>query len=107
MATAILDVDINEGDTFVMDIEFWQNVDQTIPSGILTDTFAGSFEFAGVNIPMVCTTLAINVLEVKVEHTLMVDLPKHGKYDIDQTSLGGERFRIMQGNVRVSAEVTK
>jgi len=107
MATAILDVNINEGDTFVMDIEFWHNIDQTLPIDISNDIFAGSFEFAGKNIPMVCTIIGVNVLEVKVDYTVMVDLPKKGKYDIDQTTEGDERFRIMQGDVRVSAEVTK
>jgi len=112
MAAAIVDLDINEGDTFLMTLEGWENADNTIPIDWSADTFKGSFEFNGVNIPMVLTLYPStgpiqNVLEATVACSLMVDLPSKGKYDIDQMLPSGECYRLIQGNVRVSQEVTK
>ncbi len=36
----------------------------------------------------------------------MAVLSNAGKYDIEQLDVAGDKFRIMQGNVRVSQEVT-
>jgi len=108
MAAVIVDLDIDEGDTFVMMVEFWSDVDNTLAIDIREDTFQGSFQFGKVNIPMVCTIspYATNVLEASVAYTLMIDLPSKGKYDIDQTIPSNERYRLIQGNVRVNQEVT-
>ena len=108
MATAILDIDINEGDTFVMSLEFWSDADNTIPIDVTTDTFYGSFVFGTRSIPMTITKLtpAINVIEATVAYSQMGDLPKQGKYDIDQLTAQGERYRVIQGVVRTNAGVT-
>ena len=109
MAAAIVDLDINEGDTFIMSLEFWEDVDNTLPIDITKDTFTGSFKIGTKTIPMVCTisTMTTNVLEASVDYTLMADLASKGKYDIDQLTEYNEKFRLIQGNVRVSQEVTK
>ena len=107
MAAAVVDLDINEGDTFMMTIEGWEDQDNTLPMDWSTSTFLGSFEFSGVNIPMTVTLLTQNIIEASVAHSLMVDLPRKGKYDIDQLTNTGERYRLIQGRVRVNAEVTK
>ena len=49
---------------------------------------------------------AINVLEAKVDYTLMMDLSTKGKYDIEQLTPADEQFRVIQGTVRISPEVT-
>ena len=36
----------------------------------------------------------------------MADLSSQGKYDIDQLTADNDKFRLIQGNVRVSQEVT-
>jgi len=107
MAAATLDLDINEGDTFIMALDFWSDVDNTIPIDVTTSTFTGSFRFGNTLVPMVVTqsTYAVNVIEAKVAYTAMVDLPTQGRYDIDQLT-DGDKFRLIQGNVRVSQEVT-
>ena len=109
MGAAIVDLEINEGHTFVMSLELWENEDNTIPIDVSSDTFIGSFEFSGVNIPMVVVLMdgTTNVIEATVSHTSMVDLPTKGKYDIDQLQADGERYRLIQGRVRVNQEVTK
>jgi len=108
MAAAIVDLDINEGDTFIMALEFWEDADNTVPIDITTDTFAGSFKFGTNLIPMTFTVLApaTNALEAKVEYSLMSSLPNKGQYDIDQTNADGDRYRLIQGVVRVNQEVT-
>ena len=107
MAAAVVDLDINEGDTFTMTIEFWSDIDNTIPIDITGDTFSGTFRFGQKLIPMTCSVLdpAINVLDVSVDYALMGDLSSKGKYDIDQLTPQNERYRLMQGNVRVDQEV--
>lgn len=109
MAAAVVDLVINEGDTFIMTMELWEDEDNTIPIDVSGDTFVGSFEFSGTNIPMVVVLRenTVNVIEATVSNTLMVDLPNQGKYDIDQLTALGERYRLIQGRVRVNAEVTK
>jgi len=108
MAAAIVDLDINEGDTFIMTLEFWENQDNTQPMDITTSTFKGSFQFGAVNIPMtiLISSTAVNAIEARVDYSLMGDLPNKGKYDIDQF-VDGDNFRVIQGDVRVSQEVTK
>ena len=108
MAAAIVDLDINEGDTFIMTMELWENQDNTIPIDVSADTFTGSFKIGNKTIPMRVVLLGptVNVLEATVDYTNMADLSRTGKYDIDQLTQYGERFRLIQGNVRVSQEVT-
>ncbi len=108
MAAAIVDLDINEGDTFIMTLEFWSDEDNTLPIDITLDTFIGSFKIGNKAIPMTMTTLlpATNALEAKVDYSLMVDLSSKGKYDIDQLTVDNEKYRVIQGNVRISQEVT-
>ncbi len=109
MAATTLDLDINEGDTFVMEIELWENADRTIPSDVTADTFFGSFEFSGNNIPMIVTMVpgTVNVIEARVNYQQMVNLPAVGVYDIDQLTQADERYRLIQGSVKVNNEVTK
>ena len=106
---AVLDLDINEGDTFTMSMELWENEDNTIPLDVSADTFIGSFEFSGNNIPMVMTVSgdANNVVNASVTYAQMGNLPSKGMYDIDQLNTAGERYRLIQGRVRVNPEVTK
>ena len=108
MAAAIVDLDINEGDTFVMTMELWENRDNTLPIDVSKDTFTGSFKIGTKTIPMTIKVLdpAVNVVEATVAYSLMVNLSNTGKYDIDQLTQYGERYRLIQGNVRVSQEVT-
>jgi len=108
MAAAIVDLTINEGDTFIMTMDLWSDVDNTIPIDITADTFTGSFKIGEKIIPitLMVSSSAVNVLEATVDYTLMGDLSKQGKYDIDQLTPAGEKYRLMQGNVRVSPEVT-
>jgi len=105
MAAAIVDLDINEGDTFVMTLEFFEDADNTLPIDITLSTFKGSFKIGPKLIPMTISKLDINVIEAMVDYSLMGDLQSKGKYDIDQLT-DGENFRLIQGNVRVSQEVT-
>jgi len=35
----------------------------------------------------------------------MTDLSSKGKYDVDQLNTSGDKFRLIQGDVRVSQEV--
>ncbi|RLE27913.1 MAG: hypothetical protein DRJ61_16980 [Acidobacteria bacterium] len=110
MATAaIIDLDINEGDTFVMSLDFWSDVDNTIPIDITADTFKGSMKIGTKTIPMTIriSTVAVNSIQATIAYQLMGDLSKAGKYDIDQLTNSGENYRIVQGDVRVNAEVTK
>jgi len=109
MAAAVVNLDkVNEGETFIMSLEFWDDVDNTIPIDVSTDTFTGSFKIGTKTIPMTITHLtpAVNVIEARVAYSLMTDLSSKGKYDIDQQNTSGERFRLIQGDVRVSQEVT-
>jgi len=107
MAAAIVDININEGETFIMSLEFWDDADNTIPIDVSTDTFTGSFKIGTKTIPMTMTHLtpAVNVIEAKVAYSLMTDLSSKGKYDIDQLNTSGDKFRLIQGDVRVSQEV--
>ena len=107
MAAAIVDININEGETFIMSLEFWDDVDNTIPIDVSTDTFTGSFKIGTKTIPMTMTHLtpAVNVIEAKVAYSLMTDLSSKGKYDVDQLNTSGDKFRLIQGDVRVSQEV--
>jgi len=108
MAAAVVDLDINEGDTFIMSLEFWSDVDNTLPIDISADTFKGSFKIGTKSIPMTITHSlpAVNVIEAKVDYALMADLSSQGKYDIDQLTVDNDKYRLIQGNVRVSQEVT-
>jgi len=105
MATAILDIKVNEGDTFIMTLDFWENADHTIPSDLTGITYAGQFKIGNKYIPMTNTKLAENVIEFKVASSSMKELGNKGTYDIDEM-FNGETFRILQGDVRTSAEVT-
>ena len=108
MAAAVVNLDkVNEGETFIMSLEFWDDVDNTIPIDVSTDTFTGSFKIGTKTIPMTITHLtpAVNVIEAKVDYALMTDLSSKGKYDIDQLNISGDKFRLIQGDVRVSQEV--
>ena len=108
MAAAVVDLDINEGDTFVMTLELWEDADNTIPIDVTASTFKGSFKIGTKLIPMtvVVQAPATNVIEASVAYSLMADLASQGKYDIDQLTQYGESYRLIQGNVRVSQEVT-
>ena len=108
MAAAILDLDINEGETFLMSIDLWENVDQTIPIDITGSTFSGAMQIGQKYIPLTITIKApaVNVIEATVDYTTMVDLANTGKYDIEQLTPQGEKFRLIQGRIRVNQEVT-
>ena len=106
---AVVDVDINEGDTFIMTIEMWSDEDNTIPIDVSGSTFTGSFKFGTRIVPMSCIVSGVsnNVLTAKVEYTQMANLPTQGKYDIDQLdNASNEKFRLIQGAARVDQEVT-
>ena len=107
MAAAVVDLNINEGETFIMSLEFWEDKDNTIPIDVTSWSLYGQFLIAEKRIPMALTKLApaINAVEARVNYNLMTDLKTQGKYDIEVQS-GADRFRLMQGSVRVSPEVT-
>jgi len=107
MAAGIFDININEGDTFVLSLEFWSNEDNTIPLDLTLIEFSGAFQIGSKYIPMVCTksTDIINVMTATVSYSQMTDLSTQGKYDIDSMQ-DGERFRVIQGSVKINKEVT-
>jgi len=103
----ILDIDINEGDTFIMAMEFWSDCDNTIPIDITASTFIGNMKLGQTLIPMTMTIsgVANNVLEAKIDYLLLADIPSAGNYDIVEEDVVGERFRTLQGTVTVSKDV--
>lgn len=105
---AVLDITINEGDTFIMVLELWDDVDNTLPTDISADDFKGTFKFGNLTIPMNIKKLtpAVNAIEASVQYTDMRDLPRQGRYDIDQLPTG-ESFRLLEGAVQVSKEITQ
>ncbi len=107
MATAIVDMDVNEGSTFVFTMDLWENDDGTIPVDLTEWSFEGSIDVSTKCIPLTITTIA-NGITVEADSSLMVDLPKSGKYDVEWTHMvSGEKFRLIQGNLRISQEVAR
>jgi len=107
MAAAIVDLDINEGETFLMATEFWEDVDNTIPVDISAWIWEGAFKIGTKFIPMGINVLpdVVNAIEITVDYSTMVELSSKGTYDIEAL-VGTEKFRVFQGAVRVSQEVT-
>ena len=107
MAAAVVDVDINEGDTFVMVLDLWENQDKTIPIDITPDTFTGSMKFGTKVIPLIIekSILVVNSITATTDFNLMRDLGLHGSYEIDQKLPSGESYRLIQGRVLVNQEV--
>ena len=107
MAAVTLDLSLNEGETFIMAIEFWEDDDGTIPADITNNSFDGAFKIGQKYIPMtiIVKDASTNVIEATISYDLMVDLELAGRYDIEMLQ-DGEKFRIIQGAVRISKEVT-
>ena len=103
MAAAIVDLNINEHETFEMTMSYWLNEDRTQPIDLIGWTFNGAFNFGDLCIPMTFTINGNDVL-VTVTANSLVNLPKKGSYSIEATN-GTEIYRIQQGSVRVDKEV--
>ena len=103
MAAAIVDININEAETFEMSIEFWENSDLTEPVDITGWTFNGAFSFSSACIPMTFTTHA-NSIVCRIEASALVDLPSKGKYTVETTNVT-DTYRVQQGTIRVDKVV--
>lgn len=103
MAAAVVDISINEKETFELSIEFWENSDLTDPVDISTWTFNGAFSFSNICIPMTFTKID-NSVTARVEASALVDLPAVGSYSIEATD-ALNTFRIQQGSVEVDRGV--
>lgn len=103
MAAAILDIDINEKETFEMAIEFWDNTDLTEPIDISGWAFNGAFKFSSACIQMSFITVD-NSVSIRVEASELVDLPSKGSYTIEANS-GSDTYRIQQGKVEVDRSI--
>jgi len=107
MAAAVVDININEGDTFKMSLDLWSDADNTLPIDLSTSTFEGQFKFGPSRVNMTIEVVVPNILNISVPYANMGMLPDTGKYDIDQIVVGDERYRLIQGNVKVNHEVTR
>ena len=107
MASAVVDIDINEGDTFVMTLDLWENQDRTIPVDVSGDTFTGNMKFGKKIVPFIVvkSPFAVNVITVTTDYKKMVDLGRQGSYELDQLT-GGESYRLIQGRTLVNQEVS-
>lgn len=103
MAAAVVDLNINEAETFEISLEFWEDSDLTVPTDISSWTFKGAFSFSTSCIPMAFTKFDNSVM-VRVEASALRDLPPIGTYTIESTTLG-DTIRIQQGSVRVDRSV--
>ena len=104
MEAATIDLDINEGETFIMVAEFWEDQDNTIPTDISSWVFEGMFKIGTKLIPMTMSITTPNFMEATVDYQDMTELGSQGRYDIEALQ-GTEKFRLFQGAVRVSQEV--
>ena len=102
MAAAVVDVNINEHETFEMTLVYWENEDRTIPLDLTGWTFDGAFNFGSVCIPMAFTVNENEVL-VRVEADQLINLPRKGTYSIEASN-GADVYRLQQGKVRVDKE---
>ena len=103
MAAAIVDININEGETFEMSLSFWVNNDLTEPIDISDWVFKGAFSFSDACIPMVFTKVD-NSIKARVEASALVDLPSIGSYTIEASDIS-DTYRIQQGNVSVDRSI--
>jgi len=99
MAAAIVDLNISAGETFNMEIQFWENSDRTIPIDISTFSFRGAFNFTDKCIDMTITQQDNSIL-CTVQANVLTDLPKQGSYIIDVTTNSGT-YKVQQGRVFV------
>lgn len=99
MAAAVVDLNINEGETFNMSLEFWENSDRTEPVDITGWTFNGTFSFSNLCVPMTFTVID-NSITANIEATELVDLPATGRYTVEASSVDGV-YRIQQGTLTV------
>lgn len=104
MDTATLDVKVNEGATFSMDMEFWETTDKSVPMDITNWTFEGNMKIGNDLFVMGMLITAPNLLTAEIAHTELVNLGKKGSYDISAL-YGGKSYRVFQGAVTVSPEV--
>ena len=103
MAAAVVDININEHETFEMTLAYWDNEDRTLPLDLTGWTFDGAFNFGSLCIPMSFTVNDNEVL-VRVEADALVNLPHKGTYSIEASN-AGDVYRLQQGKVRVDKEV--
>ena len=103
MAAAVVDININEHETFEMTLSYWENNDRTLPLDLTGWTFNGAFNFGDLCIPMTFTINGNDVLVI-VDADDLVNLPKTGSYTIEATD-NTVTYRLQQGKVRVDKEV--
>ena len=99
MAAAIVDININEAETFEMAIEFWENQDLTIPIDLTGWTFKGAFKFTDRCVPMAFTVVN-NGVTARIEADQLRNLPVKGSYSIESND-GTDTLRVQQGSIRV------
>ena len=102
MAAAIVDLNVNENETFEMTMTYWEDADKTLPVDLTDWTFEGAFNFKNLCIPMTFTKDANSVL-ARVEASDMNNLPIKGSYSIEASDTTST-FRVQQGKVRVDKE---
>ena len=103
MAAAVVDININEHETFEMVLSYWENVDRTVPIDLTGWTFVGAFKFTDLCIPITFTRVDNSVI-CRIEADQLVNLPKKGSYTIE-ANLGTDVIRLQQGKIRVDKEV--
>ena len=100
MAAAVLDLNINQHETWDMALSLWENEDKNIPLDLTDILFEGAFNFGDrcINMTFVVTD---NNVSCSIGADYLRDLPLRGTYAIEATKLTGERSRLMQGQLIV------
>lgn len=96
---AIVDININENETWVMVLSYWVNKDRTEPIDISSWVLNGTMSFSDRCIPMSFTTYE-NEITCRIEASELLALPLSGKYTIEVSS-GSDLSRLQQGSVEV------
>ena len=99
MAAAIVDLNINEGETWEMQVDFWENDDNTLPIDLTGWSFKGAMNFTSRCIPMSFNVFE-NAIVARIEANELVNLPTRGTYAIEADN-GTDVTRVLQGNIVV------
>ena len=100
-----VDLDINADETFEIELQYWDNVDRTLPIDISTWVFNGSMYFSGnLCIPMTFNIINTNTVNCRIEADQLVDLPSTGTYVI-RADIGTDRVKLQEGKIRVNRNV--
>ena len=99
MAAAKVDLNINQGETWELQMEFWQNNDETLPIDISMWVFKGAMNFGSLCVPMSFNSID-NTVAARIEADQLSDLPLTGTYAIEASN-GFDTTRVLQGNIQV------